>query len=87
MLRMQMTSVMRSGEDQLLLLASDGLWDVFTNEEACSLALDMFRGELARTGSGKQVWNVAGHHGLLPTGHGENAPICHACGLCSFVWV
>ena len=51
---------MRRGEDQLLLLASDGLWDVFTNEEACALALEKFRGELARTGSGKQVRAAAG---------------------------
>lgn len=30
--------VRRSKEDDCLILASDGLWDVMTNEEACELA-------------------------------------------------
>ena len=29
----------RNPEDEVLILASDGLWDVLTNQEACSLAL------------------------------------------------
>lgn len=51
----QVTYVLRRREDQLLVLASDGLWDVFSNDEARALALDKFKGELARTGSSKQV--------------------------------
>ncbi len=33
-----MTIIGRSDEDELLLLASDGLWDVLTNQEAVNLA-------------------------------------------------
>lgn len=29
----------RSVDDELLILATDGLWDVLTNQEACTLAL------------------------------------------------
>lgn len=29
----------RSAEDEVLILATDGLWDVITNDEACTLAL------------------------------------------------
>ena len=35
---LQITILSRRPEDELLLLASDGLWDVLTNQEACSLA-------------------------------------------------
>lgn len=34
----EVTILTRSDEDDLLLLASDGLWDVLSNQEACSLA-------------------------------------------------
>ena len=34
----QITILARKPDDELLLLASDGLWDVLTNQEACSLA-------------------------------------------------
>lgn len=33
-----MTIIARHAEDELLLLASDGLWDVMNNQEACTLA-------------------------------------------------
>lgn len=36
--RLQITILARKPDDELLLLASDGLWDVLTNQEACSLA-------------------------------------------------
>lgn len=29
----------RTDEDELLIMATDGLWDVVTNQEACTLAL------------------------------------------------
>ncbi|KXZ42753.1 hypothetical protein GPECTOR_120g420 [Gonium pectorale] len=51
----EITSVLRRPEDLLLIMASDGLWDVFTNEEARSLALEKFHGELARTSSSKMA--------------------------------
>ena len=35
---LQITILARKRDDELLLLASDGLWDVLTNQEACSLA-------------------------------------------------
>ena len=34
----QVTIIGRAEEDELLLLASDGLWDVLTNQEAVNLA-------------------------------------------------
>lgn len=34
----QVTIIGRSEEDEILLLASDGLWDVLTNQEAVNLA-------------------------------------------------
>lgn len=34
----EVTSVRRVKEDDCLILASDGLWDVMTNEEVCDLA-------------------------------------------------
>ena len=33
------TSFARSNDDELLILATDGLWDVFTGQEAAQLAL------------------------------------------------
>eukprot|EP01025_Chloroclados_australasicus_P020979 TRINITY_DN2203_c1_g2_i1.p2 TRINITY_DN2203_c1_g2~~TRINITY_DN2203_c1_g2_i1.p2 ORF type:complete len:569 (+),score=92.23 TRINITY_DN2203_c1_g2_i1:283-1989(+) len=35
----EVTVVHRKKSDQLIILASDGLWDVFDNQEACMLAL------------------------------------------------
>lgn len=35
----QVTSFQRSNDDELLILASDGLWDVFTCQDATNLAL------------------------------------------------
>ncbi|XP_059641794.1 protein phosphatase 2C 16-like [Cornus florida] len=34
----EVTIIPRAREDELLILASDGLWDVMTNEEACEVA-------------------------------------------------
>ncbi|KAF5726141.1 abscisic acid insensitivity 1B [Tripterygium wilfordii] len=34
----EVTFIARAKEDECLILASDGLWDVMTNEEACDLA-------------------------------------------------
>lgn len=33
-----MTFIPRAKEDECLILASDGLWDVMSNEEACEIA-------------------------------------------------
>mmetsp|Transcript_3614 Transcript_3614/g.7828 ORF Transcript_3614/g.7828 Transcript_3614/m.7828 type:complete len:582 (-) Transcript_3614:984-2729(-) len=44
----EVTRVMRRREDRLLILASDGLWDVFSNEEACALAISTFQVELEK---------------------------------------
>lgn len=35
----EVTIISRRPEDQLLILASDGLWDVVNNQEACTLAM------------------------------------------------
>lgn len=34
----EVTFLPRAKDDECLILASDGLWDVMTNEEACELA-------------------------------------------------
>lgn len=34
----EVTFIPRTKEDECLILASDGLWDVMTNEEVCDLA-------------------------------------------------
>jgi protein phosphatase 2C len=34
----QVTIINRHGDDELLIMASDGLWDVMSNQEACTLA-------------------------------------------------
>lgn len=34
----EVTFLPRAKDDECLILASDGLWDVMTNEEACDLA-------------------------------------------------
>uniref|UniRef100_A0A7S0R8D2 protein-serine/threonine phosphatase n=1 Tax=Chlamydomonas leiostraca TaxID=1034604 RepID=A0A7S0R8D2_9CHLO len=49
----EVTRVARRPEDRLLLLASDGLWDVFRNDEACATALAKFNEEVAKGGSAK----------------------------------
>eukprot|EP01024_Parvocaulis_polyphysoides_P045600 TRINITY_DN42712_c0_g1_i1.p1 TRINITY_DN42712_c0_g1~~TRINITY_DN42712_c0_g1_i1.p1 ORF type:complete len:414 (-),score=58.69 TRINITY_DN42712_c0_g1_i1:98-1249(-) len=35
----EITVLRRNPEDQIVIMASDGLWDVFDNQEACNLAL------------------------------------------------
>lgn len=37
-MHLQVTILARRPDDELLLLASDGLWDVLSNQEACTLA-------------------------------------------------
>ena len=38
---LQVTLLMRRRDDVMLILASDGLWDVFSNVEACIMAVEM----------------------------------------------
>ena len=37
---MQVTQLMRRNNDVLLIMASDGLWDVFSNVDACVMAIN-----------------------------------------------
>lgn len=55
-----MTRVLRRSTDQLLILASDGLWDVMSSQEVCSLAMEKFNAEMARGGSSKSAVKVCG---------------------------
>ena len=41
----------RHADDKLLILASDGMWDVLGNAEVCRIALVKFKSELAEGGS------------------------------------
>jgi protein phosphatase 2C len=38
----------RTGRDEFLILASDGLWDVLSNEIACRLVRNCLRGRIPR---------------------------------------
>ena len=54
-----MTIIGRSDEDELLLLASDGLWDVLTNQEAVNLAQRCLRRARQRGASRQAATRVA----------------------------
>ncbi|KAJ0401662.1 hypothetical protein P43SY_001294 [Pythium insidiosum] len=44
-------------KDEFIVIASDGLWDVFTSEEAVTFVHDVLRGELG----GRESWRSGGH--------------------------
>ena len=56
---LQVTIIGRSDEDELLLLASDGLWDVLTNQEAVNLAQRCLRRARQRGASRQAAARVA----------------------------
>lgn len=45
----EVTITERTGEDECLILASDGLWDVVSNETACGVARMCLKGKVSRT--------------------------------------
>ncbi len=47
----QVTRMVRHADDKLLILASDGLWDVLSSADVCAMALRKFEGELGCGGS------------------------------------
>ena len=49
----QVTRVHRRPTDQVLILASDGLWDVLSSQDACTIAMEKFASEMAAGGSSK----------------------------------
>jgi protein phosphatase 2C len=51
--------MLRDPADQLLILASDGLWDVVDSQDACTIALCKFEAELAAGDSTKQALRKA----------------------------
>lgn len=53
-LKTQVVCVTRNPSDQLMILATDGLWDVFTNEEVHELTWGRFQRELGK-GRSSQV--------------------------------
>ena len=55
----QVTIIGRSKEDEVLLLASDGLWDVLTNQEAVNLAQRCLRRARERGASRQAATRVA----------------------------
>ena len=56
---MQVTIVARRPDDELLLLASDGLWDVLSNQEAVTLAKRCLRRALQRGASRQSAARIA----------------------------
>ena len=56
---LQVTIIGRSEEDEILLLASDGLWDVLTNQEAVNLAQRCLRRAQERGASRQAATRVA----------------------------
>lgn len=51
----EVTRVLRRPEDQLLILASDGLWDVFSNQDACTVAWEAFHKAMAANAGAAKV--------------------------------
>ena len=55
----QVTILGRRADDELLLLASDGLWDVLSNQEACTLAKRCLRRARQRGASCQSAARIA----------------------------
>ena len=55
----QVTILARRLDDELLLLASDGLWDVLSNQEACTLAKRCLRRARQRGASRQSAARIA----------------------------
>lgn len=55
----QVTILARRPDDELLLLASDGLWDVLSNQEACTLAKRCLRRARQRHASRQSAARIA----------------------------
>lgn len=51
----EVTRVLRRPEDQLLILASDGLWDVFSNQDACTVAWEAFQKSMSSAGGASKT--------------------------------
>ena len=51
----EVTITERSAEDECLILASDGLWDVVSNETACGVARMCLKGKAPAVGVGVGV--------------------------------
>lgn len=56
---MQVTILVRRPDDEILLLASDGLWDVLNNQEACTLAKRCLRRARQRGASRQSAARIA----------------------------
>lgn len=66
----EVTVTDRTAEDDCLILATDGLWDVVSNETACGVARMCLRGK--GKGKGKGQAPVAATPGSLDVGPGSN---------------
>lgn len=56
----EVTITDRTAEDECLILASDGLWDVVSNETACGVARMCLKGKVAGMGPSCSPENDAG---------------------------
>ncbi|KAF8061168.1 ABI1 [Scenedesmus sp. PABB004] len=75
----EVMSLPRSHDDELLLLASDGLWDVFTPQEAASLALRSTlraRERGASAGAACRVGASVLARGAVERGSRDNITVC-----------
>jgi serine/threonine protein phosphatase PrpC len=59
LMAVQVTILGRRPDDELLLLASDGLWDVLSNQEACTLAKRCLRRARQRGASRQSAARIA----------------------------
>lgn len=80
---MQVTIVARRPDDELLLLASDGLWDVLSNQEAVTLAKRCLRRARQRGASRQSAARIAGAYNMHVVDFSGHAlgPSC-SCRTC-----
>ena len=86
-LRAQVTIVARRPDDELLLLASDGLWDVLSNQEAVTLAKRCLRRARQRGASRQSAARIAGasYFWSRACGTSMHMMLAHPCPLHSLL--
>ena len=76
---LQVTILTRRADDEVLLLASDGLWDVLNNQEACTLAKRCLRRARQRGASRQSAARIAATvltRAAVDRGSRDNVTVC-----------